>query len=347
MRHGATADALVEARRSAQPVAAVPLPDAEAAYAVQDGVARALRWFDDAGPLAPGSPASRRPRCSERTRRCPPAGSGRSPAGAGHWPFPLRGIEAEIALRLAQDVAGDTGRAPRRRAGRSAGRRDVRVDRDRRLALDRGHARTAARQAGRPAVARRAGAGRLGAVCAARLERRSSAGCASASTRPSSTAAAMRWAIRPGCWLPGCAMPPAAAAPCPRAPWSPPAPGSASSTPRPATGCPPSSRASAPPGCSCSSGRGAHSSNFEMSDDHAEQAPQRPPLPGDPRPQPGARPHPARHEPAHHRPPRARVRRCWAGRSSPACSRSSRPGIRWRSTRPRALAPGRPRWPTR
>ena len=37
-------------------------------------------------------------------------------------------------------------------------------------------------------------------------------------------------------------------------------------------------------------------------------ASQRPPLPADPRPEPGARPHPAGHEPAHHRPPRPRVR---------------------------------------
>lgn len=38
----------------------------------------------------------------------------------------------------------------------------------------------------------------------------------------------------------------------------------------------------------------------------------RPPLPPDPRPEPGARPHPAGHEPADHRPPRARVRHAGA-----------------------------------
>src|SRR5256885_11395511 len=36
---------------------------------------------------------------------------------------------------------------------------------------------------------------------------------------------------------------------------------------------------------------------------HARQPSHGPPLPPDPRPQPGSRPHPAGHEPAHHRPP--------------------------------------------
>src|SRR5688572_26322553 len=39
--------ALVQARQSQRSTPAPALPDAASAYAVQDGVARALRWFDD------------------------------------------------------------------------------------------------------------------------------------------------------------------------------------------------------------------------------------------------------------------------------------------------------------
>ena len=37
--------ALVRARRSGEAAPAVTLPDADAAYAVQDGVAASLAWF--------------------------------------------------------------------------------------------------------------------------------------------------------------------------------------------------------------------------------------------------------------------------------------------------------------
>ena len=97
---------LVQARRSGQPMAAVPLPDAHSAYAVQDGVARALGWFG-AGERAPhfwksGGPS----RDIELTHApLPPAGVWRSPAVAPKdWPLRLRGIEAEVALRLGRDV---------------------------------------------------------------------------------------------------------------------------------------------------------------------------------------------------------------------------------------------------
>lgn len=98
---------LVQARRSGQPVPAVPLPDAPSAYAVQDGVARALGWFG-AGDRAPhfwksGGPS----RDIELTHApLPPAGVWRSPAVApAGWPsWRLRGIEAEVALRLGRDV---------------------------------------------------------------------------------------------------------------------------------------------------------------------------------------------------------------------------------------------------
>lgn len=100
---GAAANAIVEARRSAHPVAAVPLPDADASYAVQDEVARVLRWFDDEGPGTWKTGVAPAP-LQRAHSRLPAAGIWRSPAVAGSWPFTLRGIEAEVALRIAQDV---------------------------------------------------------------------------------------------------------------------------------------------------------------------------------------------------------------------------------------------------
>ncbi|MEP7283024.1 MAG: fumarylacetoacetate hydrolase family protein [Rubrivivax sp.] len=96
---------LIAARRSHEPAAAstAPLPDAQAAYAVQDAVAAAFGWFADAPARhwKSGGPS----RDAVLTHApLPPAGVWHSPADAGQWPFRLRGIEAEIALRLAQDV---------------------------------------------------------------------------------------------------------------------------------------------------------------------------------------------------------------------------------------------------
>ena len=94
---------LVRARRSgmAQPV--VELADAQAAYAVQEGVAAALGWFPGglkqawkSGGAAPGPDQTHAP--------LPPAGVWRSPAQAGDQPWHWRGIEAEIALRLREPV---------------------------------------------------------------------------------------------------------------------------------------------------------------------------------------------------------------------------------------------------
>ncbi len=101
------ANALIAARRSRIPVAAAPLaellPDAAAAYAVQDRMAGALGWFD-AAPARhwkSGGPS----RSAVPTHApLPPAGVWASPARAGDWHFNLRGIEAEIALRLGFDV---------------------------------------------------------------------------------------------------------------------------------------------------------------------------------------------------------------------------------------------------
>lgn len=94
--------ALVDARRTQRTTPAVMLPDAAAAYAVQRGVARALGWFADGAQRywKSGGPS----RDAVLTHApLPPAGVLAAPARAS-GPFHLRGIEAEIALRLAVDV---------------------------------------------------------------------------------------------------------------------------------------------------------------------------------------------------------------------------------------------------
>jgi 2-keto-4-pentenoate hydratase len=97
---------LVSARRNHQTVSAMQasIPDAAAAYAVQDGVAQSFGWFADAPPRhwKSGGPS----RDAVLTHApLPPAGVWASPAHAGAWPFHFRGIEAEVALRLGRDVA--------------------------------------------------------------------------------------------------------------------------------------------------------------------------------------------------------------------------------------------------
>ncbi|MCW5635312.1 MAG: fumarylacetoacetate hydrolase family protein [Rubrivivax sp.] len=97
--------ALLHARRTQQPTsaAAVPLPDAEAAYAVQRAVASALGWFGAAFPAywKSGGPS----RTATTTHApLPPPGVWASPADARAWPFHFRGIEAEVALRLGREV---------------------------------------------------------------------------------------------------------------------------------------------------------------------------------------------------------------------------------------------------
>ena len=98
-------ESLVHARRTGQPAstAKAELSDAAGAYAVQDAVAQQMRWFSD-GPARywkSGGPS----RAAVLTHAAlPPEGVWASPADARAWPFRLRGIEAEIALRLACDV---------------------------------------------------------------------------------------------------------------------------------------------------------------------------------------------------------------------------------------------------
>ena len=103
----AVAAALVRARRDHMPadaaLLAAALTDAADAYAVQQRVAGELGWFEGASPRhwKSGGPS----RDAVLTHApLPPAGVWSSPARSGAWPFHLRGIEAEVALRLARDV---------------------------------------------------------------------------------------------------------------------------------------------------------------------------------------------------------------------------------------------------
>jgi 2-keto-4-pentenoate hydratase len=100
--------ALLAARHLGTPARVAELPDAAAAYAVQAGVAGALGWFVDGPPRhwKSGGPS----RSAVPTHApLPPAGVFDSPADLRSWPFHLRGIEAEMALRLGEPV--DAGRA--------------------------------------------------------------------------------------------------------------------------------------------------------------------------------------------------------------------------------------------
>jgi 2-keto-4-pentenoate hydratase len=100
--------ALVQARRTGEPVPAPALADADAAYAVQAAVAEELGWFGGTAPRhwKSGGPSREAPLTHAPL---PPAGVWQSPAVAGTWPFRFRSIEAEVALRLGEAV--DAGRA--------------------------------------------------------------------------------------------------------------------------------------------------------------------------------------------------------------------------------------------
>lgn len=96
-------NALLRARREHRCVSAVDLGEVlthiDQAYAVQAGVARALHWFDAAEPTywKSGGPSRQ---ATLTHAPLPPAGVWTSPAAASRWPFNMRGIEAEVALRL-------------------------------------------------------------------------------------------------------------------------------------------------------------------------------------------------------------------------------------------------------
>lgn len=93
------ASRLLQARREQQPQPAPALADAAAAYAVQARVAHALGWFGAAPPRYWKSGGPSREAVATHAP-LPPAGVWASPAQAGARPFKLRGIEAEVALRL-------------------------------------------------------------------------------------------------------------------------------------------------------------------------------------------------------------------------------------------------------
>lgn len=101
---------LLEARRAGALQAAVQLADADAAYDVQAGVARALGWFGTAPPLHWKSGGPSREAVATHAP-LPPAGVWASPADARVWPFKLRGVEAEVALRLCRPVDSDLARS--------------------------------------------------------------------------------------------------------------------------------------------------------------------------------------------------------------------------------------------
>ncbi|MEP7058424.1 MAG: fumarylacetoacetate hydrolase family protein [Caldimonas sp.] len=103
--------ALLHARRERRPVDAARygplLTSPDQAYAAQAAVARAMKWFGSAPPKhwKSGGPSRKAPLTHAPL---PPDGIWKSPAKAGDWPFNLRGIEAEVALRLNAAVDAET-----------------------------------------------------------------------------------------------------------------------------------------------------------------------------------------------------------------------------------------------
>jgi 2-keto-4-pentenoate hydratase len=101
----AVTKALVEARANRQPAPAAPFADAlqhaEQAYAVQAAVAKAI-GAEGATFWKSGAPS----RAVTLTHAgLPPQGVWSSPAEAGAMHFNLRGVEAEVALRLGRDIS--------------------------------------------------------------------------------------------------------------------------------------------------------------------------------------------------------------------------------------------------
>lgn len=104
----AVIEALLNARRTLQPADAAPLLKAlvtpDDAYLVQTAVANELGGFDADGVALhwkSGGPSRSAPLGHSPL---PPAGVWQSPADARPWPFRLRLIEAEVALRLGRAV---------------------------------------------------------------------------------------------------------------------------------------------------------------------------------------------------------------------------------------------------
>ncbi len=103
----AVAEALLKARQQTGLSAAAPLAaalhGADDAYLVQGLTAHELGWFGDAPARHWKSGGASRTAVLTHAP-LPPQGVWASPANASAWPFRLRFIEAEIALRLGSDV---------------------------------------------------------------------------------------------------------------------------------------------------------------------------------------------------------------------------------------------------
>ena len=97
---------LLLARSERQPQPAVVLDDASQAYAVQAELAQALGWFGEAAPGHWKSGAPSREALATHAP-LPPDGIWASPADGRDWPFNLRVIEAEVALRLRVAVSAE------------------------------------------------------------------------------------------------------------------------------------------------------------------------------------------------------------------------------------------------
>jgi 2-keto-4-pentenoate hydratase len=100
-------EALLRARRTLAASDAAPLAQAvltaDDAYLVQTAVGNELGWFDAGVPLHWKSGGASRSAVLTHAP-LPPVGVWASPADARPWPFRLRFIEAEIALRLGRPV---------------------------------------------------------------------------------------------------------------------------------------------------------------------------------------------------------------------------------------------------
>jgi 2-keto-4-pentenoate hydratase len=107
MNTDAVIEVLLKARRTLTAADAMPLAQAlvapDDAYLVQTAVANELGWFDDGVALHWKSGGASRS-ASLGHSPLPPTGIWASGADARPWPFRLRLIEAEIALRLGREV---------------------------------------------------------------------------------------------------------------------------------------------------------------------------------------------------------------------------------------------------
>lgn len=104
----AVVEALLNARRTLTAADTTPLLQSlvasDDAYLVQQAVANELGWFEDGGPPRHWKSGGASRSAVMAHSALPPIGVWPSPADARPWPFRLRFIEAEVALRLGRDV---------------------------------------------------------------------------------------------------------------------------------------------------------------------------------------------------------------------------------------------------